>query len=372
MKNNMKQNNPKPASKKSDPQKKWSTGKVLYYLLRDLQNTKYSNSDKKDNKDKEKGRTASDIRDNLLKIDDVGFISGKEYRPTTIRHLNYLIEFGKLSGLFTVEAKTAKDEKNLKRHTYYSFKSNYSENFSRLNFEAYARLKGISEKERDIYVRFYKSFFGENFCQRLNFKSAFPTDKDTGSISEQTLSSIYQAIDKKVTIRVKYGCFDKDHKLVERLDDNENPILYEVNPLQVISYLGRPYLICKKTENDELLHLRVDHIYSCALVRGSFFRDKTDLSREYDRLYMSEGNTRLIEIETDFAHINDIIDWFGNNVKIRQTDEKIYSATVQATKQAMVYWALQYSDSVTVKGPDDVVDEIRAAIKRAAEKYNIE
>ena len=75
-------------------------------------------------------------------------------------------------------------------------------------------------------------------------------------------------------------------------------------------------------------------------------------------------------LETDKKHINDIIDWFGSSVNFIKTGEDKYSVTVKATEQAIIFWALQYSQYITVKKPENIIDKIKSALETALEKYS--
>ena len=67
--------------------------------------------------------------------------------------------------------------------------------------------------------------------------------------------------------------------------------------------------------------------------------------------------------------LNDVIDWFGKDVRFFEETEDEISVSVRVNYQAMKYWAMQYASFVTVTSPPSLVDEIRATIAAAAEKY---
>ena len=67
--------------------------------------------------------------------------------------------------------------------------------------------------------------------------------------------------------------------------------------------------------------------------------------------------------------INDIIDWFGTEVRFWNETEDEVNVSVRVNYHAMKYWAMQYGYHVTVTSPPSLVEEIRNEITAAAEKY---
>ena len=62
--------------------------------------------------------------------------------------------------------------------------------------------------------------------------------------------------------------------------------------------------------------------------------------------------------------INDVMDWFGSDVKITDAPGEEATARVTVNLEAMRHWAMQYARHATVLSPQSLAD-----LKEAAEKY---
>ena len=67
--------------------------------------------------------------------------------------------------------------------------------------------------------------------------------------------------------------------------------------------------------------------------------------------------------------INDVMDWFGSDVKITDAPGDEATARVTVNLEAMRHWAMQYARHATVLSPQSLADKVAADLKEAAEKY---
>ena len=69
-------------------------------------------------------------------------------------------------------------------------------------------------------------------------------------------------------------------------------------------------------------------------------------------------------------HITDqIIDWFGKEIRIQPEGEGKIKVTLRVSPKAMEFWAMQYAKYVTVTAPQTLADQIRNNLVEAAERY---
>ena len=64
-----------------------------------------------------------------------------------------------------------------------------------------------------------------------------------------------------------------------------------------------------------------------------------------------------------------IIDWFGFDVRFERKDDGRITATFRASKKAMLYWAMQYACYVEVLSPASLRQEVIDGLNYAAKKY---
>ena len=77
-----------------------------------------------------------------------------------------------------------------------------------------------------------------------------------------------------------------------------------------------------------------------------------------------------VTMTADKSIVDQIIEWFGKDVRIAEVDEKHVEVVLSASPTAMKYWALQYLDHVEVTAPESLGKAIRESLERGKEKYN--
>ena len=68
--------------------------------------------------------------------------------------------------------------------------------------------------------------------------------------------------------------------------------------------------------------------------------------------------------------MNELVDWFGKDFKIRKEFEDEMLIDVKCNQEAMRFWALQYGPYVEVLEPAELREEIKESVKGMWEKYN--
>ncbi len=88
--------------------------------------------------------------------------------------------------------------------------------------------------------------------------------------------------------------------------------------------------------------------------------------------YMYTDPPEWIEFLADVSIIDQIIDWFGNDVKLNRTDDpQKVKCILKASPNAMEHWALQYISHVEITSPESMRERIRKALDGGLEKYNV-
>ena len=67
--------------------------------------------------------------------------------------------------------------------------------------------------------------------------------------------------------------------------------------------------------------------------------------------------------------MDDLIDWFGNDIRVVNKSENEITVSVKCNYNAMFYWALQYGVYVEVIEPKDLRKEIAQAVVLMNRKY---
>ena len=67
--------------------------------------------------------------------------------------------------------------------------------------------------------------------------------------------------------------------------------------------------------------------------------------------------------------MDQIIDWFGTDIKIVPKDEHSIVVSLKASPKAMTHWAMQYIDYVEITKPASLRNKIQESLRAAQNKY---
>ena len=86
--------------------------------------------------------------------------------------------------------------------------------------------------------------------------------------------------------------------------------------------------------------------------------------------YMYTDRPEYIDFIADIGIIDQIIDWFGSDIRIAKTDdESKVRISVKASPNAMVHWAMQYIDYVEIISPEPLRTRVKEALENGLKKY---
>ena len=86
--------------------------------------------------------------------------------------------------------------------------------------------------------------------------------------------------------------------------------------------------------------------------------------------YMYTDDPERIEFSTEPWMVDQIIDWFGKDIKIENTEnENEVLVSLSASPYAMEHWAMQYLNHVKVIAPEHLRERIKENLEKAIIKY---
>ncbi len=153
-----------------------------------------------------------------------------------------------------------------------------------------------------------------------------------------------------------YNSYGVDFKLHPKRAER-----YIINPYQMVANNGHYYLIGNYDKYDDISHYRIDRITDAILledyvkpiqkVKG--IENGLSLPKHIaEHIYMFSGESINVKMYAKKHLMNELVDWFGKDFKIRKTDqEEQIEITLICNEQAMFYWALQYGSYVEVLEP---------------------
>ena len=86
--------------------------------------------------------------------------------------------------------------------------------------------------------------------------------------------------------------------------------------------------------------------------------------------YMFYDEPKVVEFIADGWVLDQIIDWFGKDIKIEELEDGRFLIKVKASINAMEYWAMQYLNAVEIVSPLELRERIKKNVATANEKYN--
>lgn len=183
-----------------------------------------------------------------------------------------------------------------------------------------------------------------------------------------------EAIDKKCKVSFFYCKKDKN---LESKPTSKRPHI--VNPYQIVVANGKYYLIGNVDKYDNVTHFRVERISKIKLVeeprkdekKVSELKNGLNLPEHMmEHIYMFSGESDNILLKVKEERIDDVLDWIGDNVTIRDAEEKEYVyVRFKANHSAMKYWAIQFGEVVEVIEPAHLREEVANTLDTIMKKY---
>lgn len=188
-----------------------------------------------------------------------------------------------------------------------------------------------------------------------------------------TIDTITRAIENNKQISFNYNEVLVDKKTNARHGGKE----FLINPYFMINNRGKYYLVCNYDKYNSLSHYKIENISNIKILDTpikplSSLEDTRDFDiGKYvnEHIYMFSGETITATIKLDGQKtINDVVDWFGNEITINEIQGEIY-VTFDVNEQAFLYWVLQYGMKIEIINPAKTREKYVEMLDAIAEKY---
>lgn len=182
------------------------------------------------------------------------------------------------------------------------------------------------------------------------------------------------AIEERKQVHYDYNKYGTDKKL------HKSSHQY-VTPYLMVLHNQRYYLMAYSEYWGNMVFHRLDRITNMIVVdkKATPIRNVPGYESgiNYKELsstmpYMYTDRPEHIDFIADIGIIDQIIDWFGSDIRIVNADEEGKAkVSVKASPKAMVHWAMQYMDHVEITAPESVRNRIRESLQNGIMKYHI-
>ena len=186
-----------------------------------------------------------------------------------------------------------------------------------------------------------------------------------------TIEIVDESIQRGRQVRFEYNKYGADKKL-------HRTSMQTISPYQMILHNQRYYLMGYNEKWKEMRYYRMDRITNIELVNEpqtplrsiKGFEGGIDYKRFSQSMpYMFADELQTVEFIADGWAIDQIIDWFGKEIRIEDRQDGRFLVRVKASINAMEYWAMQYMNAVEILSPKDLRERLRKNLQNANEKY---
>ena len=221
------------------------------------------------------------------------------------------------------------------------------------------RLCGLSNKYFRSHV---KNIYSVNDWSKTDNQALF-----------YNIELIDTAIEQKLRIAYDYNKIGIDKKL-------HKSSYQVVSPYQLILHNQRYYLMAYSEYWGNMVFHRLDRITNMKLTEERAtdlqtipgYKDGIDYKKLSSAMpYMYSDEPERIDFVADAGIVDQIIDWFGNDIRITKSsdNENQVKVSVVASPNAMEHWAMQYLNYVEVLAPDHLRERIKENLQSGLEKY---
>lgn len=150
---------------------------------------------------------------------------------------------------------------------------------------------------------------------------------------------------------------------------------FQISPYAMIWSNDHYYLVGNNAKYDNLMHLRIDRMKKVEItdVKSRSFSEVSAYTRFFDSadysgkiFNMFSGDTQRLEISCHNSILEEILDRFGTDVRIRKSKNEDYFtlASKCVVSEGLVSWIMQFGAKIEVISPKSLRDDV---MKRAQE-----
>ena len=147
----------------------------------------------------------------------------------------------------------------------------------------------------------------------------------------------------------------------------------------MVNNQGKYYLVCNYDYFNEIANYKIELIRNVKILDTDIKPitrlkgcenglDKAKYINENIYMFSNKTVTATIKIESEYA-VNYVIDWFGKDSRLYKQNDDIM-ASVKVNELALIYWCLQYGESVELISPIETRNKIKEIIQDMNKKYN--
>jgi len=243
----------------------------------------------------------------------------------------------------------------------------------RLLIDSILSSRHINNKHSKDLINKLIKLGGKNFKARVKHIHSIEQWDKTENISVLfNIDIIDEAIENNKLIEFDYNKYGIDKKL-------HFSAHHIVSPYQMLVHSQHYYLFSREERWENIGYFRLDKITNIKILPNIATplksMDEYKNGIDYNMIssahpYMFADKPKKVLIKGDPWIIDAVIDWFGNNVNIKENEDGSITLSLMSSLNAMEYWAMQYGKFVEVLEPLELRERIINSLNIAKEKYS--
>ena len=154
---------------------------------------------------------------------------------------------------------------------------------------------------------------------------------------------------------------------------------HKVSPYQMLLHNQHYYLMAYNEKQFDVAFYRMDKITDMQIsddVRTPLksvpgYKNGIDYKElSTARPYMFADKPERVVIKLPERLIDDIIDWFGADIKVKSNKSGILTVEIVASPNAMQFWAMQYGTYAEIIEPQSLREKIKERLTKMQENYS--
>ena len=290
----------------------------------------------------------------------------------------YNIDYNTVSRSYTDRDSGDREDSDILTDFYYIH--DFTESQLHMLIDGLLFSRSVPYKARKELIDKLSDLSSSYFSKRMKHVHSMSADSPENPELFVNIDTLDEAIAEGKQVEITYGYYGTDMKLHKALKEDGTEKRQVLNPYQLVASEGRYYLICNKDNYDTVANYRIDRMqHVVKLDTPSKPKNQVQGLEEglklqeylYQNVNMFAGKPEKVEFIIAKDKVSLVIDFFGRHVSFFERPDGTVSCNLQASRQAMVHWAAQFASSVRVVSPPELVEEIKAEIRKAAENYGM-
>lgn len=244
----------------------------------------------------------------------------------------------------------------------------------KLLVDAIQSSKFITERKTNALIRKLEKMVSKYDAQKLQ-RQVYVSGriKTMNESIYYTVDAIHNAITENKKIKFQYYQWN----VKKEMELRHNGAWYHISPWGLSWDDENYYLVGFDSEAGKIKHYRVDKILKIRMSNEEregkeYFQqlDMADYTKKSFGMFGGKEQTIKLLVHNSLAGV--IIDRFGKDIMMIPIDEQYFTVNVDVhVSRQFLGWVFSLGEKVKLLGPDEVVEEMKAEIRRLNQQYQI-